>query len=136
MELSGTSRADLIGSVCGARQRAGASSQIVSVLASGFLLSSCSTVPPLDQAAGDSHPDILIGNVVNRVKCELADSFADIWAAKEDDGSANKLKWLQDWTAKVDLTLQINDSAGVSPSGSRTIFDRNAFNYAAGSSSL
>jgi hypothetical protein len=67
--------------------------------------------------------------IVHRIKCELADSFDDKW-------NDPNFRWLEGWTAKSDLTLQINDSAGVSPSASYTQFFKNAFNRAAGSTSL
>ena len=89
----------------------------------------CAYVPPLEQAAGDFEPHILIGEIVDRVKCEISDAFGD----KLDDA---RFAWLNDWTAKVDLTLQINDQAGVSPTASYTRFQKNAFNFAAGSTSL
>ena len=92
-------------------------------------LSSCSQVPSLEGASGTSHTDILIGDIVNRVKCEISDAF-------DDKLSDPKFSWLANWTAKVDLTLQINDQAGVSPAGSYTHYYNNAFNFAAGSTSL
>jgi hypothetical protein len=70
-----------------------------------------------------------MSDVVKRIKCEIADAFDDKINTKD-------FLWLQNWTAKVDLTLQVNDTAGVAPSGSYTKFSRNAFNFAAGSSSL
>jgi hypothetical protein len=97
----------------------------------GCFCCGCSSVPPLGAASGtsDQETGILIGDVVNRIKCELADSFDD----KIDD---SRFAWLQNWTAKVDLTLQINDSAGLSPTVSYTKYYSNAFNFGAGSTSL
>ncbi len=95
----------------------------------GTSLMSCSVVPTLEQATGEEKPAILISQIVERVKCELSDSFD----ARIDD---EQFRWLQSWTAKVDLTVQINDQGGVSPSGSYTAYQKNAFNYAAGSTSL
>jgi hypothetical protein len=93
------------------------------------LCGACSEVPSLEAASGTDQPNILVSDIVKRIKCEIADSFDDKISNKE-------FQWLQNWTAKVDLTLQVNDTAGVSPSGSYTKFYRNAFNFAAGSSSL
>jgi len=95
----------------------------------GLVFSGCSEVPSLEAASGDQETNILISDVVKRVKCELADSF-------DDKLIDPHFRWLENWTAKVDLTLQVNDTAGVSPSVSYTRYYRNAFNYAAGSSSL
>jgi hypothetical protein len=100
-----------------------------SLLVCCTLCGGCSQVPSLEAASGTDQPKILVSDIVKRIKCEIADSF--------DDRITNKdFLWLQNWTAKVDLTLQVNDTAGVSPSGSYTKFYRNAFNYAAGSTSL
>ena len=94
-----------------------------------FVCGGCSEVPSLEAASGTDQPKLLMSDIVQRVKCEIADAF--------DDKITNPdFQWLQDWTAKVDLTLQVNDTAGVSPSGSYTKFYKNAFNTAAGSQSL
>jgi len=63
------------------------------------------------------------------VKCEIADSFDELRPYRRFD-------WLRDWTVKADLTLQINVQAGIAPSGSYTKFQKNAFNFDAGSTSL
>ena len=102
---------------------------LVALLCCGCFAGGCSQVPSLKAAAGADRPQILISDVIKRIKCEIADSFDDKLADKD-------FQWLQNWTAKVDLTLQINDTAGVAPSASYTTFFRNAFNYAAGSTSL
>jgi hypothetical protein len=94
-----------------------------------FLLADCSFVPPLSEATGSGDSGILIADIVIRVKCEIADSFEDL---RPDPN----FLWLRDWTVKVDLTLQINAQAGISPSGSYTTYQKNAFNTAAGSTSL
>jgi hypothetical protein len=91
----------------------------------------CAYVPSLDQAsgAGPNETPLLISDVVKRIKCEIADSF-------DDRLGDPRFQWLENWTAKVDLTLQINDTAGVSPSVSYTKYFKNDFNFAAGSTSL
>ena len=93
------------------------------------LLVSCSTVPPLSQATGTQDSPIFVSDVVRRIKCEIADAFDD----KVNDPH---FLWLDTWTAKVDLSLQINEFAGVSPSAAYTKFFKNAFNFDAGSQSL
>jgi len=97
--------------------------------AASSLLCACAFVPPLEQATGTTGSNILVADIVKRVKCEIADSFDH----KTEDP---RFRWLQDWTVKTDLTLQINDQAGVTPSGSFTTYRKNAFNFAAGSTSL
>jgi hypothetical protein len=93
---------------------------------------SCAVVPTLEEATGSPNraaSKILIADVVQRVKCEIADSFD----AKLKD---NRFLWLEDWTLKADLTLLANTQAGIAPSGSYTKFQKNAFNLDAGSTSL
>jgi hypothetical protein len=63
------------------------------------------------------------------VKCEIADAF-------DEQRPYKRFDWLRDWTAKADLTLQINTQAGIAPSGSYTKYEKNTFNTAAGSTSL
>jgi hypothetical protein len=96
---------------------------------SAFLLFGCTIVPPLEQATGTSESNILIADIVTRIKCEIADTFDH----KLDDPV---FLWMSDWTVKADLTLQANTQAGISPSGSYTKYRKNAFNFDAGSSSL
>jgi hypothetical protein len=97
--------------------------------AGGLLLAGCSTVPPLSGATGTEYSPIMIADVITRVKCEIADSFDELRPYRRFD-------WLRDWTVKADLTLQINVQAGIAPSGSYTKFQKNAFNFDAGSTSL
>lgn len=65
-------------------------------------LSACVATPPLEQATGTVYSDIMIKDVVQRVKCELAYAF-DRKTEERD------FLWLAKWTAHVDLTLEIND---------------------------
>src|ERR1700721_241905 len=95
----------------------------------GVLVAGCASVPSLESATGGVESHILVRDIVRRVKCEISDAFD---ARVEDP----KFHWRQNWTAKVDLTLQIDEQAGISPSVAYTKFFRNAFNFDAGSSSL
>jgi hypothetical protein len=101
----------------------------ISVVACNFLVAGCSSVPPLSDATGDFESKILIREIVRRVKCEISDAF-DAKIERAD------FKWLENWTAKVDLILQVNEQAGVAPSVAYTKFYKNAFNFDAGSTSL
>jgi hypothetical protein len=92
-------------------------------------MSGCMSAPPLSEATGTEHSDILIKDVVQRVKCELSETF-------DQKVEQPHFLWLASWTAHVDLTLQINDNAGISPSGSFTQFQRSALNKDAGPNSL
>ena len=72
------------------------------------LTGGCSSVPDLSEATGakDSKDNsVFLGDVVNRVKCELAYAFGP----KLDDP---RYAWLKDWSIKADLTLQANDQGG------------------------
>ena len=94
----------------------------------GICLSGCSSVPSLDAAsgAGPNETNVLIADVVRRVKCEIADAFDDKLGDRNFD-------WLWNWTAKVDLQLQVNETAGASPGVTYTHYYPNAFIYSAGS---
>jgi len=93
------------------------------------LVAGCSTVPTLEEATGTAQSEVFIGDVVKRVKCEVTDAFAD--RINEPD-----FQWMADWTAKIDLTLQANNSGGVTPGVTYTKYLKNAFNFDAGSNSL
>lgn len=90
---------------------------------------SCVYTPPLSEATGTAHSAIMIRDVVQRVKCEVSEAF-------DEKVSQPDFLWLATWTAHVDLTLTINDNAGISPSGSYTHYQQNAVNQAAGPSSF
>ena len=73
----------------------------------------CMSTPPLSEATGAEHSEIMIRDVVQRVKCELSEAF-------DKKVDQREFLWLASWTAHADLTLQINDNAGVAPSGTYT----------------
>jgi hypothetical protein len=83
------------------------------------------STPPLSQATGTEHSEILIKDVVQRVKCELSDAF-------DEKTRRPEYVWLAGWTAHADLSLSINDNAGISPNGSFTDFHRSTPNLDAG----
>lgn len=83
------------------------------------VLSGCVSTPPLSEATGDEHSEIMIRDVVQRVKCELSEAFGKKVEQRD-------FLWLASWTAHADLTLQINDNAGISPSGTYTKWRRTA----------
>ncbi len=70
-----------------------------------------------------------MSKVVARIRCEIADALDD-YIDRPD------YRWIADWTAKVDLTLQANDNGGIAPGITYTTFFKNAFNFGAGSTSL
>jgi hypothetical protein len=99
------------------------------ILIFSSMLSGCITTPPLEEATDSSHSNIMINEVVQRVKCELSYAFDK----KAEDP---KFSWLASWTAHVDLTLMINDTAGITPNGSYTAIQKSAVNFDAGPSSF
>src|SRR4051812_36264426 len=74
----------------------------VALIIAAAILSSCSTVPSLSEATGS----IPIRDIVERVKCELADSFSE--KIREPH-----YRWLQYWAAKVDMTLAANNLGSI-----------------------
>jgi hypothetical protein len=66
---------------------------------SALMAGGCVTIPSLE---GNR---IAISDVVERVKCDLADALPDPY----------KYPWMANWVAKVDLTLIINEQAGLTP---------------------
>jgi hypothetical protein len=83
------------------------------------------STPPLSEATGAEHSEVLIKDVVERIKCEVSDAF-------DEKIEQTQFKWLAGWTAHIDLSLAINDNAGISPNGSYTNFRRSAVNTDAG----
>jgi soluble cytochrome b562 len=83
------------------------------------------STPPLSQATGAEHSEIMIKDVVQRVKCELSDAF-------DEKAEQPEFLWLQSWVAHMDLTLTINDNAGLSSGGSFTQYQKSALNTSAG----
>ena len=92
---------------------------------SACLTSGCLSTPRLSEATGTEQSNIFIKDVVQRVKCELSEAF-------DEKVSRPGFVWLSTWTAHVDLTLTINDNAGVAPNVTFTQFRRSAPNYSSG----
>ncbi|MBK5655839.1 MULTISPECIES: hypothetical protein [Bradyrhizobium] len=97
----------------------------VSVAFVVVLLSSCTIVPSIEETTGARDSKLFINDVVTRVKCELASAYGD-------KSIQDKYLWLKDWTVKTDLSLQINEQGGITPTLSYTQFQRSAVNVGAG----
>jgi hypothetical protein len=96
----------------------------------GLLSSGCTSLPTMKEATGG----IAVRDIVLRIKCELSDAFEDqngSWLVDEP-----KFAWLHNWTAQVDLILQILDTATLSPGFSANQPFHNAYNTAAGPTSI
>jgi hypothetical protein len=76
------------------------------------LLSGCTQTPVLYEDG------IAIASIVQRVKCELAFALPE----PEPPWPTGKYQWMRGWTAKVDLTLVVNEQSSVSPSAIFTRF--------------
>jgi hypothetical protein len=103
---------------------------ILGLAGMGLLSSGCTYLPDMNEATGG----IPVRDIVLRIKCELSDAFEDqngSWLVQEP-----KFAWLRNWTAQVDLLLQILDTATLSPGFSANRSFHNAYNTAAGPSSI
>jgi hypothetical protein len=68
-------------------------------------------VPSLEEATNNFPftSSIPIPEIVQRVKCELSDAL-------DEKTQQREFLWMATWTAKIDLTLEVNETGGVSPS--------------------
>jgi hypothetical protein len=78
--------------------------------AAGCCLAGCATIPSLKEDG------VAISDIVQRVKCELAYAVPDFRGQYPSGG----YQWMKYWTAKVDLTLDVNDLSSVKPNSSIT----------------
>ena len=99
---------------------------IVAALA-GVFTSSCSVIPSLNEVTGG----IPVSEIVLRIKCELSDAFTD-----DRDINRPNMSWVRNWTAQIDLTLEILDSATFAPGASFMQPLHNGYSTAAGSGDL
>jgi hypothetical protein len=93
-----------------------------------LMCGACAT-PPLELATGTENSAVYVGDVVQRVKCEISDAFVD----KVVD---RRFIWLRRWTVTTDLTLQATTSGAVLASASGTDIFHSAVNRAAGPTSF
>ena len=63
------------------------------------------TTPPLQEDG------VAVSDIVQRVKCELAYAVPDL-RGKYPTGD---FQWIKYWTAKVDLSLDVNDQSSLKP---------------------
>src|ERR1700733_7923030 len=93
------------------------------------ITSNCTTVPPLEAATNNFafSSNIPIHDIVQRVKCELSDAL-------DEKTQQPDFRWMADWTAKIDLTLEVNDTGGVSPGATYVVPLHNAYVLSTGPS--
>jgi hypothetical protein len=106
-----------------------------------LLQSACTSTPPLSHVTNNTPfgENISVNDVVKRVKCELADAIIKIDdddAMKEKKGEKTQFKWLDSWTAKADLTLQVNETGGITPNVTFSQPLKNAFSGESGPSNV
>jgi hypothetical protein len=102
------------------------------VFISSFEIAACTTIPELEEATGG----IPVREIVLRVKCELSDAFITDDRKWLPDTEKGKFAWLRNWTAQVDLTLQVLDTATLSPGASLNQQLHNGYAVAAGPTSV
>lgn len=73
-------------------------------------LTGCAVIPTLEEDG------IAISEIVQRVKCELAYAVPDFNGAYP----SGDYQWMKYWTAKVDLTLDVNDLSSIKPNSTYT----------------
>lgn len=104
------------------------------ILVCSLAVSSCVAPPPLTHAT-NNFPfarSIPIHDIVQRVKCDLTNAlYAKIYESK-----GLKFAWMRNWTAKADLTLEVNESGGVTPSLSYAQPLANGFVFGLGPNSI
>ncbi len=72
-------------------------------------LGGCGSIIPKLEEDG-----IAISEIVERVKCELAFAVPDL----RGNYPSGNYQWIKYWTAKVELTLDVNDQASIKPNSS------------------
>jgi len=98
---------------------------------STLCIAACTILPRLDEATGG----IPVREIVLRIKCELSDAFES--ADHRTQLLKNpKFAWLKSWTAQVDLTLEILNSATLAPGVTFNKPLHNAYDPAVGPTSL
>jgi hypothetical protein len=109
--------------------------RVAFVVACGIAETSC-VAPPSLTAATNNFPfssSIPIHDVVQRVKCDLT---AALYEKIYKNKNPQKFAWMQNWTAKADLTLEVNESGGLTPSFSYIQPLSNAFLFGLGPNSI
>jgi hypothetical protein len=75
-----------------------------------LFVANCASVPTLEETTGATEPPpLFVNEVVLRVKCEIYETALAL-------SHQPKFAWTNDWTAKVNLTLAVNNTAGLTPS--------------------
>jgi len=82
------------------------------------MMGACTQVPDLDVQT----ESVRIIDVVKRVKCDIYDAFTeDTERGRRLISDREGYRWLENWTAQVDLNLLVNNQTGLTPAA--TIVD-------------
>jgi hypothetical protein len=93
------------------------------LLACCLIVAGCASVPTLEETTDSTNPPVFIKDVVRRIKCEL--NFAADYLKRSKN--TDKLGWTKDWQAKVNLSLQVANTAGLTPNVQTVRFLHSAF---------
>jgi hypothetical protein len=95
------------------------------------------TTPPLSHVMNNFPVSdyIPVSEVVDRVKCDMARAFdSRIKGEGANDALVAQYQWLQNWTAAVNLTLQVNETGSITPTAAYVLPLKNAYNFGTGPS--
>jgi hypothetical protein len=94
-------------------------------------LGGCGVQVPAIEPLARSQDEVAfaINNIANHIKCQVRDAVNGTlatWANVEDD----RIRWLEDWSAKVTLTITIREVTNFNPGISfNTIFPSSVINF-------
>lgn len=105
------------------------------ILGIGLAVTSCLGPPPLTDATNNIpfSGSIPLHDVVQRVKCDLAEA---LYERVYKSPMRARFAWMQNWTAKADLTLEVDETGGITPSFSFLKPLPNAFILGTGPNSI
>ena len=86
----------------------------LALVALGLSLAECVVVPPRDGLAR-----VHVGDVVRRIKCEIAQTVFNKAKEKTPDGRT-PFVFLANWAAKIHLTIAVDDTVGFTPGATIT----------------
>src|SRR5262249_5213095 len=86
----------------------------IGIVLLSLLLNGCVNVPTHDGLAR-----VRVGDVVKRIKCDMAEIIFRKAQIRTPDGR-HPFLFLEDWAAKIHLTIAIDDTVGITPGASVT----------------
>lgn len=93
--------------------------RVAASLLCGLPLGACSSLPSLpEDRAGVFRPSVKVSDIVEHVKCELADGLKEAYIVPSHGKPvklASQQTWWRDWVAKIDLSLKVDEAGGITP---------------------